>query len=501
MTVGTINLALSAGGNGISSNPVFITNGSYGHGNSLVITSPRMSFGTKSISSPAIWETFQNGTVGQSLQTYDSNWVRYNGPNSLPGGARISNDHARYTGSKSAFNDSANGFSTNYKIIPQTRILYGSHWAYVETRGSDTGTMTSTTVNGFTCNGKSWVTDNWAGYTIVITGGKGLNALQPSVISSNTGNTVTSTLGTTGYNGWWQEATVTGVPANTDVPFTIIAGEVGIDTSGGGDSYGTWTTSNGVVRLGYKIRVRCTSNGVDGVVKVGSDVQNPVLTVTAVQPDSTSVFKIVPQLQLKQHRFTATPASGGSSVTNPYYGGVGTHALSSWAFQSANTSFLEVIDKPQFTALSISTPVDGWYRVETRLYISDAGVSNGLYEITITHPNGTRVTNSFVNIANKANGETYLIDEYLLGLMFANVITTTIKAYSTDIYVDCNGYSRFEVGDAPTYSACVIREPQPYTAWANGSVTITQNHASISGNKYLYFIDNNNTPSVGMLLS
>lgn len=57
-----------------------------------------------------------------------------------------------------------------------------------------------------------------------------------------------------------------------------------------------------------------------------------------------------------------------------------------------------------------------------------------------------------------------------------------------DVYLDTS-LSRFVVGNAATYSACTIKEPQPYEYWTDTKVRLIPNHAAITGTKYLYFVN------------
>jgi len=57
-----------------------------------------------------------------------------------------------------------------------------------------------------------------------------------------------------------------------------------------------------------------------------------------------------------------------------------------------------------------------------------------------------------------------------------------------DLYLDTS-LSRFVVGNADTYSACTIKEPQVYEHWTDTKVRLIPNHAAILGTKYLYFVN------------
>lgn len=67
-----------------------------------------------------------------------------------------------------------------------------------------------------------------------------------------------------------------------------------------------------------------------------------------------------------------------------------------------------------------------------------------------------------------------------------------------DIYLD-HGLARVELGNSPLFGMCTHREVQPYTAWADGSISITFNQGTFqTGDKcYLFVVDGNGTATVG----
>jgi hypothetical protein len=70
----------------------------------------------------------------------------------------------------------------------------------------------------------------------------------------------------------------------------------------------------------------------------------------------------------------------------------------------------------------------------------------------------------------------------------------SIEFWLDDLYVDCTA-ARVEVGNAATWAACTHREIQPWTAWADGSVTVTVNHGTLPhGTQYLYAVKPDGTP-------
>lgn len=474
--------------------PTILQSGNVGHGQPLTLNAHGFSFGAKAAQAPAIWENFQAGINGNSLQVYTPAWVKYDGPSSI--GARVSANHPRYAGAKSAYNIASDGFSTNYRAFPATRKVYLSHYMYVATRGNSTGIMSNVTATGFTLTGANWTTNYWTKYVVMVTAGRGWGVLGYGEIGSNTTDTITFSAG--GHGGWWYYWKVAGVSAGVDVPYTIVSGEVSIDQTGAGDSYGPWTAANGVVRADWLIRVRSNTTGVDGQVKIGADVQNPVYTLTAVLPDATSQFKIVPKLQLKQVRVTASGAAGGTPNNN--YNGTGTHGLSSWHMQNDNNSKVEMFPNA-IPDKTITCPTNEWYRLEVWIYLSDAGVANGYFAAQVTTAAGVRTKVEHLNLMNRQANETYLLDEVLLGLMFANLVTTDVEAYTTDIYLQSGSWSRIEIGNSASVTGG-LRDPQPYNSWAANQIVINnQNVAGLPGNKYVWFFDDNDNASKGFLLS
>jgi hypothetical protein len=61
----------------------------------------------------------------------------------------------------------------------------------------------------------------------------------------------------------------------------------------------------------------------------------------------------------------------------------------------------------------------------------------------------------------------------------------SIKLWVDEIYLDST-QARVEIGNAATWSGCTKRSPQPATAWADGSITVTLNKGDMSTGEAAY---------------
>ena len=100
---------------------------------------------------------------------------------------------------------------------------------------------------------------------------------------------------------------------------------------------------------------------------------------------------------------------------------------------------------------------------------------------------------SKINIRLKSTGFSPAQSDFSFSANFTRHI---FGLQNSDILVQQGSFARIVIGDASTWSGCseATKEPQPYTSWSAGSVTIKQNIAAISGAKWLYYIQDNNTP-------
>ena len=93
------------------------------------------------------------------------------------------------------------------------------------------------------------------------------------------------------------------------------------------------------------------------------------------------------------------------------------------------------------------------------------------------------------------DGETDMTLAYPVHAVKANTtFPSDYRHWTDDVYLDTH-WSRVMIGDSATYSACTFLAPQPPTAWADTSVTVSLNLDGFpSGStRYLHVIDDTNT--------
>ncbi|MGH7411746.1 MAG: PASTA domain-containing protein, partial [Candidatus Methylomirabilis sp.] len=83
----------------------------------------------------------------------------------------------------------------------------------------------------------------------------------------------------------------------------------------------------------------------------------------------------------------------------------------------------------------------------------------------------------------------------------ANLPPNGSKVHMDDIYVD-NTWSRVMIGNASTFAASTVREIQIPSVWSVNSITFTVNLGAFAclDNAYLFVVDVNNVPSLGLPL-
>lgn len=120
-----------ASNNNLKSDAYFTLTGNLVHGSTITVDSAVYDFGTKPTQQPAIWDTFQSYTAGQSLESQNPAWVHYTGAGATVG-ALIRSTDSRYTGSKSAYRVHSNtlntDFETNYRISTPSKKRRISYW-------------------------------------------------------------------------------------------------------------------------------------------------------------------------------------------------------------------------------------------------------------------------------------------------------------------------------------------------------------------------------------
>lgn len=361
-------------------------------------------FGTKSSSSPAIFENFSGATDGQLLSAYDPTWVTYNGS-----GAIITDDNPRYSGHKSAFNDFSRGeFWTNYKGYPQTRSVYLSYWARI---------------NGFRETYDRGVIKHGRVNSSVAAGGGG--------IYNGEGNQTFGgvTYGTGGYPAWSGSENAnnnlgefSGLPIDQwfRIEYEIYLNDV--------------DANNGFYNLQGDIFAGRQSGAImqrkTGYSKVNYLLDSTLLGLETANPSrwyKPIVFAAATVYSVVVNGITCSWTSGGSIPTaNEICTGLRLDVIATGGVLSGNTTVYQ-----------------------DELYI-DWGKTS-VYDSNFT-----------------------------LGHVFSLQVS--------DVYLDTS-LTRFVVGNAATYAACTIKEPQPYERWTDTMVRLIPNHAAISGTKYLYFVN------------
>lgn len=268
----------------------------------------------------------------------------------------------------------------------------------------------------------------------------------------------------------------------------------------------------------------------------------------------------------------------GAGAPNGEYNGLGTHSLGNQSPLYDSDPYAAYSTTGENNIGTLTMAFNEWIRVQYHIKLSTPGVPNGFYRLRSSL--GGIINGD--NIQNRDAGETWQLDNILLGLMmpnwrpwyYPNVITpdtiysvtiegtpvsinsggsptrlsivtalsnavnaaniTNITAevglfeeirlihaventsfsssYSsnmslhthglmnTDVLVLTGSQERFEIGNAPIWGDCTITEPQPHIAWAAPGATIIQNHAAITGNKWLFHISASGEVSVGVPL-
>ncbi len=142
---------------------------------------------------------------------------------------------------------------------------------------------------------------------------------------------------------------------------------------------------------------------------------------------------------------------------------------------------------------------DAWHQL---LWLCDMGSGNGTTDGKVrTYVDAVP---NLVESSCRASGagQTSFPEWYLGNYVRTGDWGGTARIYWDSVYVD-NAWARVEIGDNAVYGSCTHREIQKPTAWADGSITFVANRgsfASLSG-KYLFVIDEDNTPSAGFLMS
>jgi hypothetical protein len=141
-----------------------------------------------------------------------------------------------------------------------------------------------------------------------------------------------------------------------------------------------------------------------------------------------------------------------------------------------------------------------WYRYETWVRMNSApGTANGLFRVRVTNPatgavvTDDRVTNVMYNGSADSGNLRFLVLQNYYGNAsdggYAQAFNANAVSFWDDIYIS-QSEARVEVCDQATYSACVNKEIQYPTSWADGRITVRLNKGNKSSvGSYLYVVD------------
>lgn len=142
-----------------------------------------------------------------------------------------------------------------------------------------------------------------------------------------------------------------------------------------------------------------------------------------------------------------------------------------------------------------SVSKNNWHRVEMYEKLSQpAGAANGINWYALDG----NVWNREQQV-NRASGQTFKLDNIILGLMCANVGSSeSVSIWVDDVYVD-NTRSRIEIGDSINYNDCINKQIQLPTQWTENNIEATLNYSSFSqgSTAYLFVIDSDGVASNG----
>lgn len=175
----------------------------------------------------------------------------------------------------------------------------------------------------------------------------------------------------------------------------------------------------------------------------------------------------------------------GERVATPHYNGPGNMT---WTYQPDShwsyTSFDPGADVVQRTT---GETIDTWHRIEMFIRASTPGVADGAVWAA---QDGERVWTQ-ENVMTRAAGMTYQYNSILLGLMAANVRNDGHFELRIDDVMAVSSEARVELGNAPRFEDCTLREIQPYAAWTATSIQVTPRLARLDASMplYLFVVD------------
>lgn len=175
----------------------------------------------------------------------------------------------------------------------------------------------------------------------------------------------------------------------------------------------------------------------------------------------------------------------GERPNVPHYNGPGNMT---WTYQPDSrwsyTSFDPGADVVQRTT---GETIDAWHRVEMFIRASTPGVADGAVWAA---QDGVRVWTQ-ENVMTRAEGMTYQYNSILLGLMIANARNDGHFEVRIDDVMAISSEARVELGNAPRFEDCTLREIQPYAAWTDTRIQVTPRLARLDASMplYLFVID------------
>jgi len=140
---------------------------------------------------------------------------------------------------------------------------------------------------------------------------------------------------------------------------------------------------------------------------------------------------------------------------------------------------------------SLASPYYNWYKIE--IQVKQSTSSDGSILVQSGYPSSTIV--DILDLPSTEttasyNWEVLSLGEYCTQCCLPGA-TCDMFTYFDDVYLD-NSWARVMLGDASTYSACTVREPQLIDSWSDSSITITANQGTFqSGQAYVYVVDEN----------
>ena len=136
-----------------------------------------------------------------------------------------------------------------------------------------------------------------------------------------------------------------------------------------------------------------------------------------------------------------------------------------------------------------------WHNVQVQ-YGENSGVDQNNGTLKLWIDGVLRDSTTTLNTNASADGAAINKRPYIIGFYDSwspsDAAVSNMYAYYSDVYVDTS-WARVEIGNAPTYSACTLREIQLPIAWSNTSVSVRVNQGSFTTGQaaYVYVIDAN----------